>query len=649
MNETTSTSSFPYELTIGMIVKNEAHRLRGCLEGLAPLRAAISCELILTDTGSTDGTQEIAKEFADVYLEFDWCDDFSKARNTATSIAKGRWYLYLDADHTFDESLLALADFLKSPQSYTPIQAATLSIRNYTNAQGTHYLDSTSCLLHNFSKGPKEFVYPIHECIQFYGHAPLLPTLIHHWGYLVEGEKQQRNHPILCKAIQEDPFNFHHHHHLIRDTTDLTLRKQYLDTALSYGEQDESRKKDPFYWTVCLSFCQWAWDSQDLLAFSQGKQRLLPIQENTFLHLELLGMELSLSLEREEKEGLVSLFSQYQKVFHHLDGQESLPFRSSFRYQFTTARNMYLMEARIIKYFIATERKQEAITLLSSSTILSQTKEDGSHPYLGDYCNFALSVGGFSVLRSYHETLVNQGCLAENDTFVHYLEKQFASLDPEEKQNFLLAFSAYPTTSYTGLWALRHSGYQYANCPSLALQFLEHSPDLYRNPLYRDVFYSSFRSKEDRFSFMNHLSLERLTTWQAQLFQLDPQFHKLIFLGLDHFALANTPLLQRNWGYLGIGALVEVGRHAQGKLPLGSYYEKTVKLLTAYLTAVYQIPVLQEALRPDQPSLLPPQERFALFACTSLSQTQNIPDKNHPLLAQGLELYPSMKPLLDLL
>ena len=53
-------------LTIGMIVKNEEKVLRRCLTSLQPLMNEIRCELIIADTGSTDSTVEIAKEFMDL-------------------------------------------------------------------------------------------------------------------------------------------------------------------------------------------------------------------------------------------------------------------------------------------------------------------------------------------------------------------------------------------------------------------------------------------------------------------------------------------------------------------------------------------------------------------------------------------------------
>ena len=57
-------------LTIGMIVKNEQEYLPRCLEALRPLREALPCELIITDTGSTDRTLEIAAQYADEVRHF---------------------------------------------------------------------------------------------------------------------------------------------------------------------------------------------------------------------------------------------------------------------------------------------------------------------------------------------------------------------------------------------------------------------------------------------------------------------------------------------------------------------------------------------------------------------------------------------------
>lgn len=90
-------------LSIGMIVKNEMRCLERCLKSLEPLRQAIPCQLVIADTGSTDGTQEIAKQYADVFFEFEWINDFAAARNAVLERCTGIWHLQLDADEWFED------------------------------------------------------------------------------------------------------------------------------------------------------------------------------------------------------------------------------------------------------------------------------------------------------------------------------------------------------------------------------------------------------------------------------------------------------------------------------------------------------------------------------------------------------------------
>lgn len=100
------------ELSLCMIVKNEEGRLAQCLESV---RGAVD-EIVILDTGSTDGTKEIARRYTDRVYDYGWEDDFSKARNASFSLAKKPFILWLDADDVIDppelEKLIALKDRL---------------------------------------------------------------------------------------------------------------------------------------------------------------------------------------------------------------------------------------------------------------------------------------------------------------------------------------------------------------------------------------------------------------------------------------------------------------------------------------------------------------------------------------------------------
>src|SRR5437867_2509435 len=88
-------------LSICMIVKNEEENLARALGSAAGLDA----ELVVVDTGSTDGTVEVARRAGARVLEFPWVDDFSAARNFGFESARGRWLLVLDADEELTDDL----------------------------------------------------------------------------------------------------------------------------------------------------------------------------------------------------------------------------------------------------------------------------------------------------------------------------------------------------------------------------------------------------------------------------------------------------------------------------------------------------------------------------------------------------------------
>ncbi|MDW8208455.1 MAG: tetratricopeptide repeat protein [Chloroherpetonaceae bacterium] len=81
-------------ISLCMIVKNEERFLRNCLESV---RGVVD-EIVIVDTGSTDGTLDIAREYGAKIVHHPWNDDFSEARNVSLAHATGDWALWLDAD-----------------------------------------------------------------------------------------------------------------------------------------------------------------------------------------------------------------------------------------------------------------------------------------------------------------------------------------------------------------------------------------------------------------------------------------------------------------------------------------------------------------------------------------------------------------------
>ncbi len=87
-------------LCLGMIVKNEAHVIRRCLDSCKPFID----HWVIVDTGSTDGTQDVIREhmrdIPGTLYERPW-RDFGHNRSEAIALARGHadYILVMDADH----------------------------------------------------------------------------------------------------------------------------------------------------------------------------------------------------------------------------------------------------------------------------------------------------------------------------------------------------------------------------------------------------------------------------------------------------------------------------------------------------------------------------------------------------------------------
>ena len=96
------------------ITKNEENNIEKSIQGLK----AISDEIIVVDTGSTDNTVAICEKLGCKIYHYKWENDFSKARNYAISLCSNDIIIFLDADEYFisplrEEHKLLIADYFK--------------------------------------------------------------------------------------------------------------------------------------------------------------------------------------------------------------------------------------------------------------------------------------------------------------------------------------------------------------------------------------------------------------------------------------------------------------------------------------------------------------------------------------------------------
>lgn len=85
-------------ISLCMIVKNEEAVLARCLDSIADLMD----EIIIVDTGSDDGTKEIARRYTEQVYDFVWTGSFADARNYSFSKATKEYIYCADADEVLD-------------------------------------------------------------------------------------------------------------------------------------------------------------------------------------------------------------------------------------------------------------------------------------------------------------------------------------------------------------------------------------------------------------------------------------------------------------------------------------------------------------------------------------------------------------------
>jgi glycosyltransferase involved in cell wall biosynthesis len=202
-------------LTVSAILRDEEGFLPEFLDMILPY-----CdELILVDTGSTDGSLEILKKHSLTYHTLTWKDDFSQARNFALSQASGKWILSLDIDERLRaEDLIRLRKLLSTSHeiaySLSCISLKTLDWKS--DSLEIHSVNDTNTFVRLFKNGYGiKFQNPIHETVvpslEAQNHRfSQIDIKVYHLGYAGSryDEKIRRNKTLLdqhFQSMENDP------------------------------------------------------------------------------------------------------------------------------------------------------------------------------------------------------------------------------------------------------------------------------------------------------------------------------------------------------------------------------------------------------------------------------------------------------------
>ncbi len=230
------------KLSLCMIVRDEEERLGRCLESV---RGLVD-EIVVVDTGSQDGTVEVAKRFGAQVSYFSWCDDFAAARNASLQQASGDWIMWLDADD------------IMPAECHDAIRRRVAGARDkaYFFVLDDQGYENVSCLqMRLFPNRPGvQFEMPVHEQV-----APSLTRLgidmvqseirVMHTGYTtpeVVAGKKDRYLKIMERWLEAHPDDYMERSHVAL-TYYSTGRLEEAERAYRYIIEESS----------CYADCNW--------------------------------------------------------------------------------------------------------------------------------------------------------------------------------------------------------------------------------------------------------------------------------------------------------------------------------------------------------------------------------------------------------
>lgn len=203
-------------ISLCMIVKNEEKVLARCFNSVKD----IVDEIIIVDTGSTDNTKEIVKEFTDKVFDFNWIDDFSAARNYSFSKATMDYILWLDAD-----DIILLEDQIKFKQLKQSLDPSVdIFMMKYNVGFDENNELTLSYFRERLSKRSNSYIWkePVHEFLEIWGNIINVDICITH-------KKEIPSVPGRNLAIYEK---------VIASGTELSLRGiYYYARELYYNEK----------------------------------------------------------------------------------------------------------------------------------------------------------------------------------------------------------------------------------------------------------------------------------------------------------------------------------------------------------------------------------------------------------------------------
>lgn len=222
-------------LSACLIVRDEELCIGSCLESV---KGRVD-EILVVDTGSADRTLELAGQYADRLLHYNWVNDFSAARNFSIKSASNDWVLIIDADNTIIQwEEQAISTFLREQSAETT--GSVQIINTYDGFSGESRCVDWETKI--FNRRFYRYTGLIHEQVTpLEGKAAAsvgLPISFTHYGYKNDAlaKKTVRNISMLQAALSKQGENCYLYYQLGKS---YELQKDYTHARGYYARAME--------------------------------------------------------------------------------------------------------------------------------------------------------------------------------------------------------------------------------------------------------------------------------------------------------------------------------------------------------------------------------------------------------------------------
>ena len=313
------------------IMKNEISHVEAWLNNVR----VFAQEIIVVDTGSTDGTNEfLAKQFDVKLISYEWQHDFAQAKNVALQEATGDWLVFTDADECYYHPENITEYLGKLDRQSADIDVIFCPIDNIDADSNNEIINSDVVPRIIRNHVGIKYMGAVHEQLTKGGEpwqdikyvVADRNLAIRHTGYSTKviPFKHQRNYEILCQVMGKSNKPEMYYGFLSESLLGMEKYQQALEYAILAMESpyQPTIQKERFAQVAIESMDKLGLAISDIFSLQQAEAICQTILKRNKWHVGTLCQWLDMKLtvyENDHQEKITDIIQD----LHHLYGENS--------------------------------------------------------------------------------------------------------------------------------------------------------------------------------------------------------------------------------------------------------------------------------------------------------------------------------------